>query len=315
MGKGYDTISQQLLSRVSIVPSAHAIHRRQARSAFTLLELLIVIAIIVILVALLVPAVQKVREASSRARCINNLKQMGLAIHGFHDSYKKLPPSRLADQYATWFVMLLPYLDHQNLYNHWNLMETYYNQPLSFDVQAQVSVYLCPTRRAPPQIGMLAEEISSARKGALSDYAVAASDNNIDYATSEARGSLIIGYLLSGKRWESRTKIATITDGLSNTIFLGEKHIQLGKFGNANGDKTIWNGDSVDVFSRVGGPGLGIVSNLNSTTNQRFGSYHPQVCNFLFGDAAVRSLSVTLPESTLALLIIRDDGCNLPAFE
>lgn len=285
------------------------------RPAFTLLELLIVIAIVVILIGLLVPAVQKVREASARCRCSNNLKQIGLAIHGFHDTNKKLPPARIADQYATWFLLLLPFIERQNLYSQWDMTERYYSQPSTFDVQAQVSLYFCPTRRQPPQNGSIEEELHGARKGTLADYAVAASNNNIDYATADARGSLILGYLISKNRWESRTKFASITDGLSNTIFVGEKHIQLGRFGLVNGDRTIWNGDSVDVFSRAGGPGLGIVANLNSSTNQRFGSYHPNVCNFLFGDGVVRSLSVSLPESTLSLLIVRNDGKSVPAYE
>jgi prepilin-type N-terminal cleavage/methylation domain-containing protein/prepilin-type processing-associated H-X9-DG protein len=284
------------------------------RAAFTLLELLIVIAVIVILVGLLVPAVQKVREASSRARCRDNMRQIGLAIHSFHDTHKKLPPSRIADQYATWFVLLLPFLEQQELYNRWDIKETYYAQPSTFDVTAQVSIYLCSTRRIAPQISLIDEEVASARKGTLGDYAVAASDNNVDYATATARGSLILGYLV-GSRWESRTKFATITDGLSNNIFVGEKHVQLNHFGLVNGDRTIWNGDSVDVFSRAGGPGLGIVGNPKSTTNQRFGSYHPGVCNFLFGDGTVRSLAVDLPEATLGVLISRDDGVSLPQFK
>lgn len=283
------------------------------RLAFTLLELLIVIAIIAILIGLLVPAVQKAREASSRACCKNHLKQIGLAIHSFHDGHKKLPPVRIADQYATWFVLLLPYLEHQELFSRWELNESYYMQS-EFDVRAQVSVYFCPSRRRPPQIGELPEEFAFARKGTLGDYAVAASDNNVDYATATARGSLILGYFV-GSRWESRTKFSSVTDGLSNTIFVGEKHVQLGKFGAVNGDKTIWNGDSVDVFSRAGGQGLGIVGTLTSTTNQRFGSYHPGLCNFLFGDGVVRSISVSLPEATLGLLIVRNDGKSTPMFE
>jgi prepilin-type N-terminal cleavage/methylation domain-containing protein len=284
------------------------------RLAFTLLELLIVIAIIAILVALLVPAVQKVRETAARARCTDNLRQMGLAIHSFHDTHKKLPPARIADQYATWFILLLPYLDQQTLYATWDITDCYYAQPLTFDVTAQVPTYLCPTRRHAPQISKIPEDVAIARKGSLADYAVAASDNNVDYATANARGSLILGYLV-GAKWESRTRFASVTDGLSNTIFVGEKHVQRGYFGEVNGDRTIWNGDSVDVFSRAGGHGLGVVGNWNSSTNQRFGSYHPGVCNFLFGDGTTRTLAVSLPETTLGLLIVRDDGNPIPMLD
>src|SRR6187431_2392455 len=100
---------------------------RKRRPGFTLIELLVVIAIIAILIALLVPAVQKVREAAARAQCGNNLKQLGLAVHGYHDAHKVMPYSRL-DTAETWAVILLPYIDQGPMFAQWDMSKNYYTQ-------------------------------------------------------------------------------------------------------------------------------------------------------------------------------------------
>src|SRR5476649_240253 len=87
----------------------------RSRSAFTLIELLVVIAIIAILIALLVPAVQKVREAAARTQCINNLKQLALGLHGYHDAHKRLPPG--IDSSCSFNVYLLPHIDQLPLFS------------------------------------------------------------------------------------------------------------------------------------------------------------------------------------------------------
>src|SRR5262245_6410643 len=120
--------------------------RFRSRRAFTLIELLVVIAIIGVLIGLLLPAVQKVREAARRMSCSNNLKQLGLGVHNYHDTHKALPYSRV-DTMETWAVILLPHIEEDNHFRLWQMGRQYYDAINQQARERTVRLYLCPTRR------------------------------------------------------------------------------------------------------------------------------------------------------------------------
>lgn len=302
----------------------------RARRAFTLIELLVVIAIIAVLIGLLLPAVQKVREAAARMQCANNLKQMGLAIHNYHDVNKTLPASRVGPQHATWFVLILPYIEQDNLFRQWDLSRTYYEQPVAVQ-NAFVKTYVCPTRRN-SAVPSTQYEVSSTglpdtqeHPGTQGDYAC----NGGQFYNSIVDHPLCQGPFCyasaqvnaTGQLTASQAQVALkdITDGTSQTFLVGEKHSVRGKWGQSGpswGEGAIFNGDFPRNFSRIGGQtkwnlGQG-PDDLVGPWHCKFGSWHPGVCLFLFGDGRVASLSNSIDMDTLQKLSCRNDGLVIP---
>jgi prepilin-type N-terminal cleavage/methylation domain-containing protein len=316
----------------------------QSHHAFTLIELLVVIAIIAILIGLLLPAVQKVREAAARAQCANNLKQIGLAFHNYHTTYRALPPSRLDyDGGVTWCVLILPFVEQESFFKLWNIQNRYYVHPDEVR-QRQVPFYYCPSRRD-ASMGLVsttnpASDVPDSGwpsqtpyPGALGDYAACVGNNSLAYDANtnptgfngpNADGAVCIADFVTGtltpagpniKTWKSRTAFKSITDGLSNTLLVGDKHVPLGKFGQSgSGDGSVYNGDpGNENATRIAGTNgstatVGLARSPNEPFSNQFGSYHPAVCQFVLCDGSVRALSVAIDGVNLGRLASRNDG-------
>lgn len=291
------------------------------RKAFTLIELLVVIAIIGVLIGLLVPAVQKVREAASRTQCANNLKQMGLAVHNYHDTHESFPPCYLIGVGTpTVFVFLLPFLEQEALFNQWKPLGQYWTQTDTAR-QGMIPTYFCPSRREP----MLSQDGDTRdgephRPGSCGDYGVGAAsdppyggDTGSVFIQPNPVPTIVAGASPFGfaGRWKNNLRMSSVTDGTSSTLMIGEKHVFMGGFGKWDyRDNCVYNDDAGYTIMRIAGPGFPLVFNAldsSATGFRSFGSYHPGVCQFVLCDGSVRPLNTNISTGTLALLITRND--------
>lgn len=254
------------------------------RRGFTLIELLVVIAIIAILIALLLPAVQQAREAARRTQCRNNLKQIGLAMHNYHDVYSILPYGANYSIRGP-LVSILPMLEGANAYRKYDF-NLYYTDPVNLEVINQtLPMYLCPSMT----ITRAVPEAACDEPGAASSYGVSAG--------SECRGD---DGMFSGSFSSLRgTRFRDVTDGLSNTIMIGEFNYQLKDY--------LWSAFSCPALAGqirygshrwgAGYPGISIGStegslNVNTSANScTWRSDHVGGVQFCLGDGSVRFIS------------------------
>ncbi len=308
--------------------------------AFSLIELLVVMVIIAVLIGLSVPAVQKVLEVASRVTCQSNLKQIGMAVHNYHANYQVLPPDHIRNEWATWAIIVLPYLDQEPVFRRWDVSLRYWDQPDAARMN-NVPVYFCPARRGASSAGYSKGEFDKLRRyhgdfpGVLSDYASCGGSDGRNGAMmiGSAIGRTPAGIRIDnnfdksppGTRilsWTSRTSFASIADGTSNTLMIGEKFIRVASANGQREDRSVFNSDNPSNYRRLlgvnGKKRYTLVSSLTADErswpfcNESFGSQHSGVCQFVMVDGAVRVLSSKLTNPTLQYLAQRNDGQTIP---
>ncbi len=203
---------------------------RHRSNGFTLIELLVVIAIIAILIALLLPAVQQAREAARRTQCKNHLKQLGLAMHNYHDTHRIFPPGEFGNVYGkyygsvhgyrrNWMQMVLPYLDQGPLYNQ---LTPYFSNGSDMCCEAatvpqSISTQKIPSLQCPSDPA--AGKVSNKSQGFFGNYVVCAgSQDTRTTVNGDSFGMKLNGAFFGA----SSVGLRDITDGSSNTILAGE---------------------------------------------------------------------------------------------
>lgn len=267
----------------------------QSRMGFTLVELLVSLALIGVLVALLLPAVQRARTAARGIQCRNNLKQVALALHQFHETHGAFPPARIIEyQYApvdenadrqgldepSWIIHLLPYLEQQAFFDQWDLYLPYANQPTEIKFRP-LHVFLCPERHSVDDA--IAEEktvmiaapcgclagIQTIPGGAVTDYVGNHGDlepGASGLASDFYWGGQGTGVIISSapafegtarlRGWSNKVRLGDISDGSSNTFLLGESHVPADQLNSAPYNGAAYHGRHLLHHCRVAGPGV-----------------------------------------------------------
>jgi prepilin-type N-terminal cleavage/methylation domain-containing protein len=294
------------------------------RKGFTLVELLVVIAIIGILVALLLPAVQAAREAARRAQCTNNLKQIGLALHNYHDKRKVLPPGSfwggLVNPYrGSILVHILPEMEQQPLYDQIDFTTLVDSQSINGKPLSQISItgYVCPSNPDGGFRNGTAVHSYAANQGPTQQI------DNANCSCSESAAWNAYGLSPYGNaqnfagpfsRLAKSTRFADITDGLSNTIFFGEvlsqcsSHVRSGWVGSNNANGLAGTLIPINYNSCDDANANGCQRSCNWNTELGFKSKHPGGALFLLGDGSVRFIPQTVDHWTYNYLGSRNDG-------
>jgi prepilin-type N-terminal cleavage/methylation domain-containing protein/prepilin-type processing-associated H-X9-DG protein len=340
---------------------ARADARRRHPSGFTLIELLVVIAIIGVLIALLLPAVQAAREAARRATCINNLKQIGLALHNYVSAHGVFPPGYVSavdrtvtdpcDQDAensksvdlgpgwAWGSMILPQMEQQSLFDSINFSLSVAFAANNTCSTTRVASYLCPSDPGPALVPVLADPPDPANPGTFTGSAIVDTVARGNYVGMWGLGEICagsgpndvpnigsVGAPMGIFTRNSRTSVADITDGTSQTIAVGERSHNLsyvtwtarsiggwlGKTSPIEGGTDQFNPSPEECWTQVLGPAG--VRDGNRTPNdpqahvEDYWSRHPGGVNFLFADGSVKFIKQTIHPIPWRALATRAGG-------
>jgi prepilin-type N-terminal cleavage/methylation domain-containing protein len=297
------------------------------RVAFTLIELLVVIAIIAVLIGLLLPAVQKVREAANRARCGNNLKQLGLALQNYQSATGYFPPGGISpasggapnaiakrlgisanNVYHSWTPFILPYIEQNNLATQYDINTSWEQQAV---ISTPVSVFLCPTVPG----GNTRRAVKTVRgvtvSTALTDY----SPNNAYSSTLESAGLVDVSANRNGVlQVNSLWSIPEIPDGTSNTSVLCEDagrpdRWQVGKMTVPNGQLDGGWADRDNEYITHGFDATGTTSpgpcHTNCTNNNEAYSFHNGGAMHVFADGSVHFITASMDIRLFVRLLTR----------
>jgi prepilin-type N-terminal cleavage/methylation domain-containing protein/prepilin-type processing-associated H-X9-DG protein len=321
------------------------------RKAFTLIELLVVIAIIAVLIGLLVPAVQKVREAANRLKCMNHLKQLGLAMHNYESAMGGLPPAAIdfdgnapstlpfpapmgGRPARSLHFILLPYIEQENLRTKFDYTKDWrelVNRPL---VASPIPIYVCPSAGDPARprsFGAPALYGGGTVTGNVTDYKVfARTRSTINTATLLSAG--VNSSWSAALRPNVATPLASITDGTSNTVALfesggGPQLYRLGRpvAGTTTANTQMWaDHRNYDIFDGTN-PATGLSDDTAATRPQRTlaingtndgepYAFHPGGMNVLRCDGSVTFLERGITVGVVAALITRNNGEVLPPY-